>query len=298
MQGMTLTGYAVGLARPRMRRGARLAALPQPFTAAGRLGPGSVAATGGPIRFADGTFYRDTADRVQFVPSDAAPLPAALWRVAGFALRTALATARGRVLGLPESCRIATPEGERPIGRIAVGDLVLTRDRGPMRVRWTGHAVVSGEGPAAPVRIGPGVLAPGAGGLSVAPWVRLQFTGERSRLLFGTPQARVPAEALVDGHTVRRTPRTSVRYHHLAFDTAELVFVNGAPCESLPPEDLVLCAEEPSGRAAPMQACPHLGRDPAAGRRPVRRSLDRTEARMLMAAMGHAARVAASGDSS
>ena len=296
MTGSTLSGYAVGLARPRMARGARLAAEARPFTAATRLGPGSVAATGGPIAFVDGMFYRDPSDRVHFVPAGVPGLPPALWRVAGFAVRTAQATARGRVLGITEGCRIATPEGERPIERIVAGDLVLTRDRGPMRVRWTGRAEGPGDGPAAPIRIRPGVVDRHGAELTLAPWQRLFFEGERARLLFGVPQALVAAETLIDGLDVCRVPRARVHYHQVAFDTAELVFVNGVPCQSLPPEDLPYCADDLAGRERLLQAFPRLGQDPLASHRPVRRSLDRTEAQLLLAAMGYRTRADDAGD--
>ena len=286
-----LVGYRVDLIRPRMARRAALATGAGSFVAMTRLGPGSVSATiwPGPERFRDGMFYRDDQDRVQFVPSDPAPLAQAVWRVAGFATRTAQQTARGRVFGLVEGSRIATPTGERPVEAITAGDLVLTRDAGPRRVKWSGRTVTSGLGITAPVHIGRGVVDTRSVELTVAPWQRLHFEGPRAQLLFGATETLVAAETLVDDTAVRRSPRDRVAYHGIAFGQAERIFVNGSLCETLAPEDLPFCALEAEAPQTLLTAFPHLAALPLATDRPTRRCLDQSEARMLLVAMGFAA---------
>ena len=286
-----LVGYLVELIRPRMVRRAALCGEAGHFVATRRLGPGSVSAIirPGPERFRDGMFYRDDRDRVQFVPSDPAPLPPAVWRVAGFATRTAQQTARGRVFGLVEGGRIATPTGERPVETITAGDLVLTRDSGPRRVKWAGRTVTSGLGLHAPVEIGRGVIDTRSVALTVAPWQRLLFEGPRAHLLFGSGETLVAAETLVDDTAVRRRPRDRIAYHGIAFGTTERIFVNGSLCETLAPEDLPFCALEAEAPQTLLTAFPHLAALPLATDRPTRRCLDQSEARMLLVAMGFGA---------
>ncbi len=53
---------------------------------------------------------------------------------------------------------IATPQGPRPVERIAPGDLVLTRDHGARAVLWTGMRRIVAEGDLAPIVIAAGML--------------------------------------------------------------------------------------------------------------------------------------------
>jgi hypothetical protein len=136
--------------------------------------------------------------------------------------------------------RIATPEGPRPVERIRTGDLVLTLDNGPQRVRWTGLRTVVGRGELAPVIVGPGVLGNSAE-LLVSAQHRLLLQGAALEIHFGHAQVFAHAKHLVDGNRIRRTAsRPLVSYCHLGLDRHEVIFANEVPTESLFAGDVAL----------------------------------------------------------
>ncbi|MEJ8561674.1 Hint domain-containing protein [Yoonia sp. GPGPB17] len=129
---------------------------------------------------------------------------------------------------------IMTPDGPVRIEDIAAGDLVLTRDHGAQPVRWAASQTVSGMGRLAPVTIGAGRYG-ARKALSVSPQHRVLVTGWQAELLFGEAEVLVPAKALIDDHAVRRAPCRKVTYHHLLFDTHQIVESHGFWSESYYP---------------------------------------------------------------
>jgi len=53
---------------------------------------------------------------------------------------------------------ILTPQGERPVETLRIGDLVITRDNGPQPIRWISNQTVLGQGMLAPIRISQGAM--------------------------------------------------------------------------------------------------------------------------------------------
>ncbi len=129
---------------------------------------------------------------------------------------------------------LTTPDGPVPIEDIAAGDLVMTRDNGPQPVRWAGCQTVSGAGRLAPVAIAAGRFG-AAREVRVSPQHRVLVTGWLAELLFGEAEVLVPAKALIDDHGVRRAPCRKVTYHHLLFDTHQIVESHGFWSESYYP---------------------------------------------------------------
>ncbi|WP_109313514.1 Hint domain-containing protein [Ruegeria sp. AU67] len=136
---------------------------------------------------------------------------------------------------------IETPDGMRPIETLAVGDEVVTMDRGPQRIRWIGARALTGqelsEKPKLrPIRIAAGTLGSGLPqrDLLVSPQHRMLVRSAIAIRMFNTSEILVAAHALVGvpGITVEENAE-SVEYFHMLFEQHEIVFAEGAPSESL-----------------------------------------------------------------
>lgn len=138
--------------------------------------------------------------------------------------------------------RIATPDGPRRVEQIAPGDPVLTLDDGPQPVVWTGRRRTVGRGRLAPVAVAPGVLGNG-GWLRVSPQHRMLLSGPGVELAFAEAQVLAPAVGLVDGRRILRAPFRTVEYVHLLFDRHQIVWAEGALCESFLPGRTLLGAD-------------------------------------------------------
>lgn len=132
--------------------------------------------------------------------------------------------------------RLLVAGGARRVEDLRIGDRVLTADRGLQPLRWVGQAMTDGRGMAAPVCISAGALG-NAAELIVAPEHRVLLSGLQARERFGSNEVLVPARQLVDGDRIFVTPQAEVTYHQILFDRHELVFAEGALCESLLPPD-------------------------------------------------------------
>lgn len=128
--------------------------------------------------------------------------------------------------------RIDTPNGPRLVETIAVGDLVRTRDHGAQPVVWVGRWRHDAESldlrpELRPIRIKRGALGDDLPrrGLWVSAQHRMvvgnHFAPARRLLSAGWPGVKCP-----------RRRDLGVTYIHLAFAAHEIVFAEGAPCES------------------------------------------------------------------
>ncbi len=127
---------------------------------------------------------------------------------------------------------IRTPQGDRLIGDLAVGDLVTTMDNGPQPIRWIGcrrldHAALLSSPHLRPILIPKDVLGT-ARNLLVSPQHGMLLGRDhlvRAKHLVEAPKSRV---RVAHG-------RRSVTYIHLMFDAHQIVFAEGAPSESFYP---------------------------------------------------------------
>jgi hypothetical protein len=129
---------------------------------------------------------------------------------------------------------IRTGHGLRPVETVAAGDMVWTRDAGLQPVAWAGGRRVAGLGALAPVRFAPGALC-NTRALTVSPQHRMLVTGWKAELLYGEPEVLVAAVHLVNGDTVARVPVETVSYHHIMFDSHQIVEAEGCLTESFLP---------------------------------------------------------------
>ncbi|WP_306046281.1 Hint domain-containing protein [Nioella sp. MMSF_3534] len=126
--------------------------------------------------------------------------------------------------------QISTPEGERAIETLRIGDLIETAN-GAVPVKWIGRQTVSTRfGPAErlmPVRFAAGALGPNV------PHTDLTVTADHGMLVEGVI---CHAGALVNGVTITRVPLAemgeSYTVYHIETEEHEIILANGAPAET------------------------------------------------------------------
>ncbi|MDF0594717.1 Hint domain-containing protein [Psychromarinibacter halotolerans] len=125
---------------------------------------------------------------------------------------------------------IATPNGERAVETLEIGDLILTEDGRVVPVRWIGrqtmHKLFAGDR-MAPVRVRAGALGDGL------PHSDLVLTPDHALTLDGLA---ITAGALVNGATITLDPLDAlpetVTYYHVETDAHDVILANGAAAET------------------------------------------------------------------
>ncbi|MFZ1469362.1 MAG: Hint domain-containing protein [Paracoccaceae bacterium] len=182
-----------------------------------------------------------------------------------------MATAQQRhAAGIPcftTGVRILTPAGEIPVERLRPGDLVVTRDNGPMPVVWAGTRRLGAAELATaphlrPVRIAPGSWA-GPRDLLVSPQhailVRAPQRGGTESFVRATHLARLKGGKVRIAGGCR-----SVTYVHLLFEGHQVIFANGVASESYYPGKWGITALDHIARHEVLTLFPDLRwRDPA-----------------------------------
>ncbi len=141
---------------------------------------------------------------------------------------------------------INTPVGRRRVQDLTVGDMILTRDRGPQPIRWIGSRALSldelATAPALwPVHISAGALGPATPDqeLIVSPEHRVLIDSSAMGVMFGISETLVSARSLLSKTGVSQPKPTSpVTYFHILFDAHEVIVSNGAATESFHPSIL------------------------------------------------------------
>ena len=175
---------------------------------------------------------------------------------------------------------IDTPAGPVAIETLKAGDPVRTLDHGTQEIRWIGSTTVPATGKLAPVVITKGALG-NSRELLVSPQHRMLVSGWKAELLFGEPQVLAAATHLVNGDTIYRREGGEVEYFHMMFDTHEIVFAEGAPCESFHPGEMGLNALNTATREEIFTLFPELRTNPASYGPTTRTALKGFEARVI-----------------
>ncbi|SFL22021.1 Hint domain-containing protein [Shimia haliotis] len=183
---------------------------------------------------------------------------------------------------------IDTPSGPRAVETLQIGDLVLTRDAGPQRIRWVGQSTVDtrcGDTPDAlrPIRIRAHSLGQGVPDrdLLISPLHRILLTGSQAALMFGASEVLCAARHLVNGTHITQAPAGLVRYVHLFFDCHQIVTGNGLQSESFFPGKVGLDRFEEHTREELFQLFPELRTLPESYGQPARRILRGYEGRLM-----------------
>jgi len=141
--------------------------------------------------------------------------------------------------------RIATPQGERMIETIEVGDRIITRDNGMQTVRWVGTCVLRSadwakRGALKPIMLQKGALGKGLPeqDMLVSPEQRVLICNEQTEMHFEDREVLVPAKHLtmLDGIDVVE-PMTDIVYIQIQFDHHEVILCDGIWTESFQPQD-------------------------------------------------------------
>lgn len=182
-------------------------------------------------------------------------------------------------LGIPCFCRgtlIATDRGEIAVEKLAVGDLVQTRDHGLQPVRWIGGRALDALDLAAapnlrPIRIRAGALGRGLplSDLMVSPQHRVLVRSAIAQRMFGAPEVLVAAKQLLAIAGIEQVAAEAVEYFHILFDRHEIVLSNGAETESLYTGAEALKSVGPAARDEILTLFPELRDGPAAAARPL-----------------------------
>lgn len=196
------------------------------------------------------------------------------------------------VVCFAEGTRILTPDGEREVGSLSAGDMVVCGDGQHRPIRWIGwrqldEATLRDQPELRPIRIEAGALGRDlpARPLRLSPQHRVRIDDWRAALLFGQDSVLAPAKALVNGSsvTVDRTCR-SVRYHHILLDDHQTVLADGLPCETLMPAEVALTGLSAEARAEILMLLPDLSVDLAAYGRLCLSALTAVETRLIFPA--------------
>ncbi|THH38344.1 Hint domain-containing protein [Aliishimia ponticola] len=183
-------------------------------------------------------------------------------------------------------CRVDTPDGPMLVEDIRPGQIVLTRDNGPMPVRWAGTSRVKAEGKHRPVRIAAGSFG-AQRDITVSPNHRILVCDIWAELLFGAPEVLVKAKDLVNHRTVCwADDLAEVTYVHLLLDSHQTLFSDGLISESYQPGQQTLDAFDAETQAEIFALFPALATDPdgyGAANRPTLRSRDVAPLRAALA---------------
>jgi T5SS/PEP-CTERM-associated repeat protein len=124
---------------------------------------------------------------------------------------------------------IATPQGERPVEALCIGDPVLTASGQVRTVRWIGYRRYSGRFIAKNPGVRPIRIAAGALGDDL-PRRDLVVSPKHAMLLDGV---LVPAWVLVNGSSiVQLSEVTDIHYRHVELDSHDVILADGAPSET------------------------------------------------------------------
>lgn len=175
---------------------------------------------------------------------------------------------------------IATPSGEARVETLRAGDLVITRDHGPLPLVWTGtNHMTSADFDHAPnnrpVRIGAGSLGQGLPrrAVDVSPQHRVLVQDDKgdevlisARHLMMAGQAGVTLRPSSDGYNL----------FHIAFSDHQIVYAEGAPMESFFTAPMAVRALPLPRRLGLIAAFPRIGHgeNPMTPARPLIRHQD------------------------
>lgn len=121
---------------------------------------------------------------------------------------------------------------QKPIEELEIGDLVLTRDDGPQKLRWIGQSTIRASGEFAPVRIKAGALH-NENDLLVSPDHRIYIYQRSDAVGAGRHEVMVRARHLLNGETVVQQNGGFVDYFQLVFDRHQIIYAEGIAAETL-----------------------------------------------------------------
>ena len=184
---------------------------------------------------------------------------------------------------------IATPEGERLVEELNVGDRVITRDNGIQEIRWVGRKDLTGHQLSRQPHMRPILIQKGSLGnglpehdLLVSPNHRVLVNNDKTALYFEESEVLAAAKHLIGLDGVDEVGTLGVSYIHFMFDQHEVVLSNGAWTESFQPGDYSLNGIGNAQRNEILELFPELEHaEGIKSYQAARRSLKKHEAQLL-----------------
>jgi len=182
---------------------------------------------------------------------------------------------------------IDTPYGPRPVETLQRGDEIITKDHGVQKLSWTGGRSINLTAPDArkfrPIRLRKGCFGPGVPerDVLVSPMHRVMVRDPMIQLLFGREEMFCAAKGLINGQTIVWENVPDVSYHHMLFDSHQIVRSSGCESESFYPGSVGLDAFQDSARQEVLELFPELRTLPGAYGQTARVVAKRYEALML-----------------
>lgn len=184
---------------------------------------------------------------------------------------------------------IATPQGQRRVETLQVGDSVITRDNGLQPIRWVGQRRLSGAELARDTDLRPVLIRQGALGkgmperdLLVSPNHRILIVSDQSAFYFEDREVLVAAKHLTCRAGIDTVEASDLTYVHLMFDHHEVILSDGAWSESFQPGDNSLAGVEQEQRNEIFRLFPELAtQEGVMAYGAARRSLRKHEAQLL-----------------
>lgn len=150
-----------------------------------------------------------------------------------------------------EGTRIRCPQGDIPVERLAVGDLVETLDHGAQPISWLAREQVP-QGPnTSPIRIAKHALGEPLPkrDLFLSPQHLVLVASKIALRMFGQEQIFVPAKMLTEVDQIAQCRGTGdVVYWHLLLESHEVLFAEGARVESFRPGPIAMSGLSGSNR--------------------------------------------------
>ncbi|SEK97755.1 Hint domain-containing protein [Pacificibacter marinus] len=185
---------------------------------------------------------------------------------------------------------IATPQGERDVATLKVGDKVITRDNGLQAIRWVGVKTLSAaevmlRKDLCPVIIRQGALGNGSPerDMMVSPNHRMLVASENASIYFDNHEVLVAAKYLTQMDGVDFMTAKGVTYIHVMLDRHEVILGDGTWSESFQPGDFTLAGIGEDQREEIFSLFPELREKSGRGHyETARRVLRKHEAELLM----------------
>ncbi len=132
---------------------------------------------------------------------------------------------------------VSTAEGEKPVGELKIGDLILTRERGLQPLRWIAHASLDWAALRRRPHLRPVVVRKGALGQGLPEADLVLPPHHRLASRQGGHEMLLNAHVLLGAKGIYEADALGVRYTHLLFDQSELILRNGVWVEAFNPAD-------------------------------------------------------------
>ena len=161
--------------------------------------------------------------------------------------------------------QLATPDGERAVEILKVGDHLITTDYGPLPIVWissSSHVWPGGAEQKLPILVTANALGEGKPhrDLVVSPHHKILLSNPEHELDTGSPGVLVPAKGLTSLSGIRQMKgKRRITYYHVMLERHAILLSEGLPTESFYPGSTAMKMLSPEQRLAVLSAFPNLG---------------------------------------